>query len=125
MAQTLNFGIRWSGTYAWLCSYDESCDLTSCDIKARLAREQCYGRKRAMRLAYDTLPSDDELRRIWALEGTYDPEDRAMQKQRWRQSDALALASGAKTVEQLTRENSFLSPEVIRLTRVDYSRMAF
>lgn len=38
----------------------------------------------------------------------YDPEERAREKQRAREKDAADLASGAKTHEDLIRENSFV-----------------
>jgi hypothetical protein len=37
-----------------------------------------------------------------------DAEERAREKQRSRESDELALATGTKTREQLRRENSFI-----------------
>lgn len=40
----------------------------------------------------------------------YDPADRAAEKQRSRDEDARALASGAKSRDQLRRENAFLDP---------------
>lgn len=38
-----------------------------------------------------------------------DPEVRAAEKQASREQDAADLASGKKTIEQLRRENTFLS----------------
>lgn len=37
---------------------------------------------------------------------TYDPRERAAEKQRSREADARALATGTKTREDLRRENS-------------------
>lgn len=50
---------------------------------------------------------------------TFDPAERAREKQASRDEDARALASGEKTVEQLRRENSaFAFPrDRVRLTR--------
>jgi hypothetical protein len=45
----------------------------------------------------------------------FDPEERAREKQRSRDQDERDLASGAKTHEQLTRENTFLDPRVFRV----------
>jgi hypothetical protein len=43
----------------------------------------------------------------------FDPKERAREKQRSREEDAQALASGAKTREQLRRENGhFVFPKV-------------
>ena len=44
----------------------------------------------------------------------YDPEERAREKQAARDADAAALASGAKTREQLTRENGILTVDMAR-----------
>jgi hypothetical protein len=41
-----------------------------------------------------------------AITQTFEPSARAAQKQQSRKADALALASGAKTREDLRRENS-------------------
>lgn len=41
----------------------------------------------------------------------FDPEERAREKQASRDQDDRDLASGAKTREQLCRENSFLRPD--------------
>jgi hypothetical protein len=43
----------------------------------------------------------------------FDPKRRALEKQRSREADARALASGEKTLEQLERENGhFVFPHV-------------
>lgn len=41
-----------------------------------------------------------------ACQETFDPKERAREKEVSRQKDAEALASGEKTVEQLRKENS-------------------
>jgi hypothetical protein len=45
----------------------------------------------------------------------FDLEQRAREKQLSRDQDERDLASGAKTREQLTRENTFLDPSVFRI----------
>ena len=49
---------------------------------------------------------------------TFDPDRRACEKQASRDADARAMATGAKTVEQLRRENSFAVPP--RNAVIDY-----
>jgi hypothetical protein len=51
---------------------------------------------------------------------TYDPEARALEKKRLREEDALALASGKKTREQLWAENSAVLVEFDELV-IDFS----
>jgi hypothetical protein len=48
---------------------------------------------------------------------SFDPEERAREKQLSREQDERDLASGAKTREQLRAENAFLRPAdcIIRL----------
>ncbi len=48
----------------------------------------------------------------------FDPAARAAQKQRWREEDARALASGEKTAEQLRDENEVFA-KLARLASVD------
>lgn len=55
----------------------------------------------------------------------FDAEQRAREKQASRDADAWAIASGEKSPEQVTAENSFIRAEWIDVDRIDYSRMVF
>jgi hypothetical protein len=47
-------------------------------------------------------------------------EERQAEKQRSREQDAADLAAGRTTRDELRRKNSFLSPETIRRSKVNY-----
>ena len=49
----------------------------------------------------------------------FDPKERACEKQRSREEDARALASGEKTREQLRRENGFFVFPRVRISARD------
>lgn len=53
------------------------------------------------------------------MEETYDPRERAREKQRSRDQDAEDLRTGKKTREQLTKENSPFSGLVLK---VDFTK---
>lgn len=48
----------------------------------------------------------------------YDPRDRDQEKQRSREKDELALARGIVSAADLRRINSFIPPDVARLSNV-------
>lgn len=50
---------------------------------------------------------------------TYDPRERAREKQRSRDQDAEDLRTGKKTREQLTKENSLFSGLILK---VDFTK---
>lgn len=50
----------------------------------------------------------------------YDPDERAREKQRSRDADRAALASGEKSQDDLIRENSFIRAG---RSKIDWSRL--
>jgi len=61
------------------------------------------------------LERGDGATQVGAL-GLLDPQERALEKQRSRDEDARALASGEKTREQLRRENGIFAFPRVRVS---------